>query len=102
MIVIYRQISPSAKRVTAVAFPGSADTAQYVNLTGERILLRAAPASAGECSQAVAGPFIDRTIPAGSLGDADGGCWCCGPAGGSCLPSNKTGNGKAFLVSCFQ
>jgi len=29
-------------------------------------------------------------------------CWCCAPAGESCNPGNKSGNGRALLVSCFQ
>jgi len=102
MIVIYRQVSPSDKRVTAVAFPGTSETALYLNLTGERVLLRSATTAEGECAQAAAGPFTDSMIPAGGRGEAVGGCWCCGPAGGSCLPTNKTGLGQALLVSCFE
>jgi len=102
MIVIYRQISPSDKRVTAVAFPGSADTPVYVNLTGSRVLLRAAPASNGVCGGPDAGPVTDRMIQSGGQGDALGACWCCAPEDGSCVPGNKTGLGKALLISCFE
>jgi hypothetical protein len=102
MIVIYRQTTPNDKRVTAVAFPGAAQSAVYVNLTGSRILLRSAPAVGGVCGQPDAGPIVDATIPAGGTGEAPGECWCCADAARSCTPSSKTGLGKAFLVSCFE
>lgn len=102
MIVIYRQISPSEKRVTAVAFPGAASSALYVNMTGARVMLRSAPATGGECGQADAGSVTEQMIPVGGMGEAGGACWCCAAAGGSCIPGNKTGIGKAFLVSCFE
>jgi len=101
LIVIYRQTSASEKRVTAVAFPGSAVTPVYVNLTGSRILLRSAPAVGGVCGQPDAGPVVDAVIPAGGTGEAPGACWCCADAERSCTPSSKTGLGKAFLVTCF-
>jgi hypothetical protein len=102
MIVIYRQISPSEKRVTAVAFPGAAPTALYVNMTGARVLLRSAPDVSGACGQPDAGPATDQMIPSGGMGEAGGACWCCALAAGSCVPGNKTGIGKALLVSCFE
>lgn len=103
MIVIYRQITPNDKRVTAIAFPGTAETPVYINMTGSRVLLRAAPAAeGGACGQPDAGPVTDQVIPAGGMGEANGACWCCGPADKSCVPGNKTGLGKALLVSCFE
>ena len=102
MIVIYRQISPSDKRVTAVAFPGSAQAPLYVNLTGQRIRLRCAPAVDGVCGRPDAGPATERMIPAGGIGEADGACWCCAEVDGSCVPGNKTGIGKALVISCFE
>lgn len=102
MIVIYRQISPNDKRVTAVAFPGAASSALYVNMTGERVLLRSAPAVDGVCGRPDAGPVSESMIPAGGRGEGLGACWCCASAGQSCAPSSKTGQGKALLVSCFE
>ncbi len=102
MIVIYRQISPSDKRVTAVAFPGTAQTALYMNVTGERVLLRSAPDVGGVCGHADAAAVTDSMLPAGSMGEAPGACWCCASPGQSCNPSSKTGQGKALLVSCFE
>jgi hypothetical protein len=102
MIVIYRQISSSEKRVTAVAFPGAASTPLYVNMTGERVLLRSAPAVGGECGQPDAGPVTDSMIPVGGRAEALAGCWCCASAGQTCTPGNKTGQGKALLVTCFE
>ena len=43
MIVIYRLIGAKDKRVTALAFPGSASTPTYVNTTGTRVELRSSP-----------------------------------------------------------
>src|SRR5262245_5751579 len=37
MIVIYRQVGPKDKRVTALAFPGTAANPTYVNMTGGRV-----------------------------------------------------------------
>ena len=102
MIVIYRQITPTEKRVTAVAFPGTATTPLYVNMTGSRVMLRSAPNTGGVCGQPDAGPVTDATIPNGGTGEATDACWCCAPAGESCIPGNKTGQGKAILVSCFE
>ncbi len=101
MIVIYRQMSPSEKRVTAVAFPGSATTPLYVNMTGSRIVLRSAPFANGVCGQPDAGPVNETEIPSGGLGETQDACWCCAPAGEACTPGNKTGLGRAFLVRCF-
>lgn len=102
MIVIYRQISPSEKRVTAVAFPGAASTALYVNMTGSRVMLRSAPKVGDACGQVDPGSVTEQMIPVGGMGEAGGACWCCAAAGGSCVPGNKTGIGKALLVSCFE
>jgi len=57
MIVIYRQISGSEKRVTAVAFPGSAATPIYVNTTGERVTVRTSPMVEGVCGRPEAEPI---------------------------------------------
>ena len=54
MIVIYRQMSKNEKRVTAVAFPGSAEKPTYVNVTGYRILMRSSPAVNGICGDPTA------------------------------------------------
>lgn len=102
MIVIYRQLSPNEKRVTAVAFPGAADTALYVNMTDSSVVLRSAPNTDGVCGKAGAGPVDETTIPSSGRAEAAGACWCCASAGETCSPGNKTGLGKAFLVGCFK
>ncbi len=102
VIVIYRQVSPSEKRVTAVAFPGTADSPVYVNLTGWRVALRSAPATDGKCGAPDAGPISESTIPIGGRGEAVDACWCCAPSGEVCTPGTKSGLGQAFLVRCFQ
>ena len=101
VIVIYRQTSPKQKRVTAVAFPGSAKTPIYMNLTTERVVLRSAAGVNGSCSQTT-GPVSESTIPSRGLAEALEECWCCAPSGQTCTPGNKTGLGRALLVQCFK
>jgi hypothetical protein len=102
MIVIYRQLDLSDKRVTAVAFPGTATTPTYVNLTGERVTVRSAPLVDGACGLLSEGPFQEITIPRGGIAELADGCWCCASAGDSCVPGNKTGVGRALLANCFE
>jgi hypothetical protein len=102
MIVIYRPITPSEKRVTAIAFPGSAATALYVNMTDSRVVLRSAPDVGGVCGKPDSGPVTDSAIPSGGMSEGTEACWCCALSGNSCSPENKTGKGKAFLVGCFE
>jgi hypothetical protein len=94
MIVIYRQLAANERRVTAVAFPGTAKTPLYFNRTGTRLVLRGAPAVDGACGRAEAGPVSESTIPDGGLAEVTDACWCCAPAGESCTPGNKTGQGR--------
>jgi hypothetical protein len=102
MIVIYRQIRPNEKRVTAVAFPGTASAPTYVNMTGSRVVLRGAPAVEGVCGQPGAGPVSEITIASGGMAEVMDACWCCAPSGETCTTGNKTGLGKALLVQCFD
>ncbi len=102
MVVIYRQMSPSEKRVTAVAFPGTAKAPTYVNMTGWKVTLRSAPMVGGVCSQAPdAVPATEFTMQVGGRAEVMDACWCCAPSGETCAPSNKSGVGQAFLVKCF-
>ncbi len=102
MIVIYRQVGPSEKRVTALAFPGTASAPTYVNTTGSRVVLRSAPDVGGVCGGPDAGPVSESTIPLGGRAEALEACWCCAPAGETCNPGNKSGGGQAILVQCFK
>src|SRR5258708_2814567 len=102
MIVIYRPINANEKRVTAVAVPGIAATALYLNMTDSRVVLRTAPDVGGVCGKPDAGAVTDSVIPSGGTGEAIEACWCCTAAGKSCHPENKTGKGKALLVGCFE
>ncbi len=102
MIVIYRQITPNEKRVTAVAFPGTATTPLYVNMTGSRVLMRSAPFVDGVCGNPNAGPVTETEVPSGGMAEVSEACWCCAPAGESCNPGNKSGLGRAFLLHCFE
>ena len=102
MIVIYRQLGPNEKRVTALAFPGTASAPTYINTTGSRVVLRSAPATGGICGQPEAGPVSESTIPRSGRAEALEACWCCAPAGETCNPGNKSGEGQAILVTCFN
>jgi hypothetical protein len=101
VIVIYRQISPKLKRVTALAFPGSAKSPIYVNLTGERVVIRSVAGVDGAC-ETTSGAVSESTIPVGGLADIMDGCWCCAPVGSTCTPGTKSGLGRAFLAQCFR
>jgi hypothetical protein len=102
VIVIYRQIAANEKRVTAIAFPGTAAKPTYVNMTGERVVVRSTPAVADACGPADAGSVTELTIPAEGRAEVLDACWCCAPVGRSCTPGNKTGPGQAFLAQCFE
>ncbi len=102
MIVIYRQVAPNEKRVTALAFPGSATTPLYVNTTGSRVVVRSAPAVDGICGGPSTGTVTESTIPSGGVAEVLEACWCCAVPGESCNPGNKSGLGRALLVQCFQ
>jgi hypothetical protein len=101
VIVIYRQTSPKLKRVTALAFPGSAKAPIYMNLTGERVVIRSVAGVGGAC-EATTGSVSESTIPAGGLAEILDGCWCCAPVGSTCTPGTKSGLGRAFLAHCFR
>jgi hypothetical protein len=102
MIVIYRQMSKNEKRVTAVAFPGSAEKPTYVNVTGYRILMRSSPAVNGICGDPTAQPVTENMVPNGGMTESLEACWCCATDGESCTPGNRTGNGIAILTGCFK
>jgi hypothetical protein len=100
IVVIYRQ-QGADKAVTAVAFPGVTTTPVYVNATKERVALFSGPKTDGVC-KATDVPADQTTIPVGGRAESLGECWCCAPAGETCLPGNKTGVGKAFLTRCYK
>ena len=102
MIVIYRQVTPNQKRVTALAFPGSAKTPLYVNTTGSRVVVRSSAAVNGECGRPDTGTVSEATIPSGGVAEVLQACWCCAVPGETCNPGNKSGLGRALLVQCFE
>ncbi len=103
LIVIYRQIGPGPKdkRVTAIAFPGSAKSPIYTNLTGERVVLRSVAGVGGHCEQTT-GSVSESVIPDGGLAEVLEDCWCCAPAGETCTPGTRSGLGRAYLAQCFK
>jgi hypothetical protein len=94
----------NVKRVTAVAFPGAEKTPTYVNMTGERVTLRSAPAVGGACDDHVAGDtdVTESVIPTGGRAEVLKPCWCCAVAGESCSATTRSGVGRAYLVRCFK
>jgi hypothetical protein len=102
VIVIYRQLAQNEKRVTAIAFPGTASSPIYVNLTGSRVVVRSAPMVDGACTQPKDAPAQDASVPSGGLAEVLDACWCCAPDGQTCTPGTKSGLGRAILVQCFE
>lgn len=102
MIVIYRLLPTGVKRVTALAFPGKEDTPTYVNMTGDRVVLRSAPAVDGACDKAGGESVTESVIPPAGRAQVMEACWCCAVAGQTCAPTTKSGLGRAFLVQCFK
>lgn len=101
VIVIYRERG-AGKAVTAIAFPGKAETPMYVNTTGERAELVSGPMVDGACGKAPEAAIHRTTIPTGARAETQDACWCCAPAGQACVPANRTGLGQAFLVHCYE
>jgi hypothetical protein len=102
MIVIYRETASNEKRVTAVAFPGTAKSPIYENLTGARVLLRSAPMVGEACGSPDAKPVTESVIPPGGRAEVLEACWCCAPADDTCLPATRSGQGRALLQQCFK
>jgi hypothetical protein len=101
LIVIYRQVTPKEKRVTAIAFPGTAKSPIYVNMSGDRVVIRSSGGVSGSCNQ-TSGNVSESVIPSGGLAEVMDECWCCAPVGETCTPGNKSGLGRALLVQCFK
>ena len=101
VVVIYR-VRGGGKAVTAIAFPGAAETPVYVNTSGERVELVSGPMVEGACGKPPESTIHTTTIPTGGRAETQDACWCCAPAGGVCVPANKTGLGQAFLVHCYE
>jgi len=101
VVVIYRQRG-AEKAVTAIAFPGAAETPVYVNTTDQRVVLVSGPMVDGACSAPAKEPPRTTPILAGGQAETQDACWCCAPAGKTCTPANKTGLGRAFLTRCYE
>ena len=101
VVVIYRQRG-AEKAVTAIAFPGAAETPVYVTPTDQRVTLVSGPMVDGACGKPSTEPFRTTNILSGGQAETSDACWCCAPAGDTCTPANKTGLGKAFLTRCYE
>ena len=101
MWVIYRQLSPSERAVTALGFPGADPRTIYVNATGHRVVLRTGPATEGKCEEADPAKVTDLAMPSGRSTENPGACWCCAGSGHTCPPVNHSGAGRIVLTQCF-
>ncbi len=101
VVVIYR-LRGTDKAVTALGFPGAAKSPIYVNTSGQRVELVSGPMVDGVCGQSADSPVNRTTIPTDGLAETQDACWCCAPAGKACMPANKTGLGRAFLIHCYE
>jgi hypothetical protein len=101
VVVIYRQRG-AEKAVTAIAFPGAAETPVYVNTTDQRVALVSGPMVNGACAQPSPESLRTTHILGGGQAETSDACWCCAPAGKTCTPANRTGLGKAFLTRCYE
>jgi hypothetical protein len=101
VVVIYRQRG-AEKAVTAIAFPGAAETPVYVNTTDQRVTLVSGPMVDGACGKPSTEPNRTTNILSGGQAETSDACWCCAPAGDTCVPANRTGLGKAFLTRCYE
>ena len=104
VIVIYRDLPGGIKRVTAVAFPGTETAPTYVNMTGDRVVLRSAPARDGGCDAHADGAssVAESVVPNGGRAEVVEACWCCAVAGETCNTTTRSGIGRAYLVQCFE
>jgi hypothetical protein len=100
--VIYREISPGNKAVTAIGFPGVESKPVYENGTAERVILRTGPMVEGKCQGVPQGTQATvLTIAAGASADDTAACWCCAPAEEACEPVNRSGAGRIILSACY-
>jgi hypothetical protein len=101
VVVILRERGKD-KAVTAIAFPGAAAVATYVNMTGERVQFVSGPLVDGDCDAEAPEPPTVQSLGTGREVETKDACWCCAPAGQACRPANKTGLGLGFLTRCYE
>jgi hypothetical protein len=103
--VVYRTVGEAERSLRALKFTGPGSKASYVNATGNHVVLRTGPKVGGQCgsadapaSQVVGYPLI----PSAVIEDTAG-CWCCGPGGTTCRPSNTVlPRDHIVLAECFD
>ena len=102
MWVIYRKLDNENQAVTALGFPGVADSPVYVNATGYPVVLRTGPGKDGQCGVHGAPAGSEQKLGKGIVTEDTSACWCCAPEGATCAPSNRSGNGRIVLAQCFR
>jgi hypothetical protein len=105
MWMIYRQVGPSERAVTALGFPGPEQKPIYLNATDSTVLLRTGPFSEGACRAVPREQTTDYSLRAGDEMVDDAPCWCCANRDRQCELANRShdehGTGRIVLARCF-
>jgi hypothetical protein len=103
--MIYRQLGPSERAVTALGFPGTQEKPVYVNATSETVVLRTGPYTEGACRAVPLDKTTDHEVRAGAELVDEAPCWCCATRGKQCDLANRSfdehGTGRIVLARCF-
>jgi hypothetical protein len=105
MWMIYRQLGPSERTVTALGFPGTQEKPVYVNATSDTIVLRTGPYTDGACRAVPLEQMTDHDVRPGAELVDEAPCWCCATRGKQCDLANRShderGTGRIVLARCF-
>jgi len=105
MWMIYRQVGPSERAVTALGFPGPEEKPIYLNATGSTVLLRTGPYTDGACRAVPREQTTDYNLRAGDEMVDAAPCWCCANRDKQCELANRShdehGTGRIVLARCF-
>lgn len=103
--MIYRQLGPSERAVTALGFPGTQEKPVYVNATSETVVLRTGPYTEGACRAVPLEKTTNFEVRVGAEVVDEAPCWCCATRGKQCDLANRSfdehGTGRIVLARCF-
>jgi hypothetical protein len=103
--VVYRTVGEEERSLRALKFTGPGSKPSYVNATGNHVMLRTGPKVGEQCGKAdpPASQVIGYPLIPSAVIEDTAGCWCCGPAGTSCRPSNTVlPRDHIVLAECFD
>lgn len=105
MWVIYREIAPGSRAVTAIGFPGAEEKPVYVNATGDPVVLRTGPYTEGACRRVEPEQMTEYVMRPGAELVAEAPCWCCASKNNECQLANRShdehGTGRIVLSRCY-